>query len=119
MSSIKEMFESWRSFLDETIMLETISDRSLNSDATNAKTFVKFFVRSKETAILAVRMIESSISDYEYLKSLPIESDEYRVRAKSILRDENAVAESEIIDKYIDELKSIRLQLLEEIQHLK
>ena len=100
-------------------MSEIISDRSLDSDVTNAKTFVKFFVKSKETAVLAVRMIESSISDYEYLKSLPIESDEYRVRAKNILRDENAVAESKIIDKYINELKSIRLQLLEETQNLK
>ena len=63
-------------------------------------------------------MIESSINDYQNLKSLPIESDEYRERAKSILRDENAVAESEIIDRYIEELQKIRNYLMEEIHHL-
>ena len=114
MNEIKNMFEHWRKFLEGTIISETISDASLKSDTTNAKTFINFFVRSRETAIVALQMIQSSIQDYRQLKSLSIDSDEYRERADSLLKDPNAVAEDEIINKYIIELQKIEQQLKKE-----
>ena len=123
MNDIKKMFESWRSFLKQTVINEArnemMSDRTIGPDKMHAITFVKFFVKSRATAEAALQMIESSIEDYEQLKTLPIESEEYRLRAKGILKDENAVVEDEMIDKYIKELQSIRLHLIEEMQNLK
>tara|TARA_B100001175_G_C19222324_1_gene501200 strand:- start:223 stop:576 length:354 start_codon:yes stop_codon:yes gene_type:complete len=111
MNEIKKMFEHWRKFLDETILAEVLTDKSLKTDTTDAKTFIDFFVRSRETAIVALEMIQSSIRDYKQLKTLSIDSDAYRKRADSILRDPDAVAEDEIINKYIIELKKIENQL--------
>ena len=86
MNNIKEMFETWRKFLDASVINEArnenISDSTIGPDRMHAVTFVKFFVKSRNTAEAALRMIESSIEDYEYLKTLPIESEEYRRRAK-------------------------------------
>ena len=122
MNDIKKMFESWRNFLDSSKINEArnqmMSDRTIGPDKMHAITFVKFFVKSKETAEAALKMIESSIEDYEKLKTLPIESEEYRSRAKGILKDPNAVVEDEMIDKYIKELQNIRLHLIEEMQYL-
>tara|TARA_Y100001958_G_C21094673_1_gene446689 strand:+ start:256 stop:609 length:354 start_codon:yes stop_codon:yes gene_type:complete len=114
MNEIKKMFEHWRKFLQGAILTESITDKTLASDTTNAKTFINFFVRSRSTAMIALRMIQSSIADYERLKTLNIDSDEYRKSADSILKDPNAVAEDEIINKYISELKKIEIQLKSE-----
>jgi hypothetical protein len=114
MNEIKKMFEYWRKFLEGTILTEVISDDSLEHDKTNARTFINFFVRSRETAMIALQMIQSSIQDYNQLKSLSIDSDEYRERADSLLKDPNAVAEDEIINKYMIELQKIEQQLKKE-----
>lgn len=111
MNEIKKMFEHWRKFLDGTILSEVLTDKSLKTDTTDAKTFIDFFVRSRETAIIALEMIQSSIKDYRQLKVLSIDSDAYRERADHILRNPNAAAEDEIIDKYIIELEKIENQL--------
>lgn len=114
MNEIKKMFENWRKFLDGSMLSEVLTDKTLKADTTDAKTFINFFVRSRDTAIVALEMIQSSIRDYERLKTLEIDSDSYRERADNILRDPNAVAEDEMIDKYILELKKIEAQLKEE-----
>ena len=46
MNEIKKMFEHWRKFLKGAILTESITDKTLISDATNAKTFINFFVMS-------------------------------------------------------------------------
>lgn len=114
MNELQKMFEYWRKFLEGTILTEAISDDSLKHDTTNARTFINFFVRSRETAMIALQMIQSSIQDYNQLKSLSIDSDEYRERADSLLKDPNAVAEDEIINKYMIELQKIEQQLKKE-----
>ena len=81
MNEIKKMFEHWRKFLQGVILTESLTDQTLQSDATNAKTFINFFVRSRNTAMIALQMIQSSIADYERLKTLNIDSDEYRKSA--------------------------------------
>lgn len=113
MNEIKKMFQSWRKFLEGSLN-ESITDRAIDMDASSAKTFVKFFVRSEETAILALQMIESSINDWENLKVLSIDSPEYRDRAKGMLRDENAVTEDEKINRCIEELNEIKSFLKKE-----
>jgi len=112
MNEIKKMFEHWRKFLEGTILTESLTDKSLASDVTHAKTFIDLFITSNETAILALKMIQKAITDYEGLKILDIDSDSYREKADSILKDPNAVVEDEMIDKYITELKKIENQLV-------
>jgi len=111
MNEIKKMFEHWRKFLEGTVLTETLSDKSLESDVTHAKTFIDLFITSNETAILALQMIQKAITDYEGLKILDIDSDSYREKADGILKDPNAVVEDKIIDKYITELKNIEIQI--------
>ena len=111
MNELKKMFENWRSFLKGSMLSESLSDRTLEYDTTNAKTFLKFFVKSEGTARIALQMIQSSISDYEHLKTLSIDSEEYREKADNILKDPNAVAEDDMVNKYIIELQKIEHQI--------
>ena len=111
MNEVKKMFESWRKFLNAEQLSEVLTDKTLKSDTTNANTFIEFFVRSPETAAIALEMIRSSISDYRDLMKLGIDSVEYREKANRILRDPNAVADDEMIESYIDELEKIEDQL--------
>ena len=61
MNELQKMFEYWRKFLEGTILTEAISDDSLKHDTTNARTFINFFVRSRETAMIALQMIQISL----------------------------------------------------------
>lgn len=111
MKNIHKMFNQWRLFLSESVLNENISDITFKSDVDNAKTFVNFFVKSPETARIALEMLESSINDYQKLKSLSLDDDEYLNIKGSVLRSNKESLSDETIDKYVFEIENIIREL--------
>ena len=111
MNNVKEMFKSWRKFLDQARLSESITDRSLEVGEDHSKTFSRFFGTSQKTLMLALDMINSAIEDAEDLQTLALDDESYREKANFLLGDENNVVDDEKIDQYIEKMKSIQAQL--------
>jgi hypothetical protein len=111
MNNVKEMFKSWRKFLDQARVSESITDRSLEAGEDHSVTFSRFFGTSEKTLMLALDMINSAIEDAKALKTLDLADEEYRKKANFLLSGENNVVDNEKIDQYIEKMKSIQAQL--------
>ena len=123
MNDIKIMFENWRMFLEGSLInegpSEEMSDSTIESDRVKGNRFVDFFSKSLDTAQLALKMIESSIEDYEKLKSVSMNSEEYGELAGPIISNASNSVDDEILDKYIESLHEIRDSLIQEIERLR
>lgn len=106
MSDIKKTFGLWRSFLKEGVLNEAMSDRQIKIETSGAKNSVNLLVISKESADLALELVESSLKGYNDLKKLEIDSQEYIDLAETMFDDD--VPSTEEIDRCIREIEKIR-----------
>ena len=106
MSDIKKTFGLWRSFLKEGVLNEAMSDRQIKIETSGAKNSINLLVISKESADLALELVESSLKGYNDLKKLEIDSKEYVKLAKKMFDDDDPSTEE--IDRCIREIENIR-----------
>ncbi|MAH43630.1 hypothetical protein CL614_07995 [archaeon] len=110
-SNFKTLFEGWRSFINEGMKWKSNSIEA--GDDNKARAFIELFVKSEQSAILALQLLDETISAYRRLKTSSIDSDSYRDDATFTLGDSNTVEDDEVIEGYIAQFEIIKKEVNE------
>jgi hypothetical protein len=108
-SNFKTLFEGWRNFINESMEWKKNSLES--GDDKKAQAFIELFVKSEQSAIIALELLDEAISAYRRLKTNSIDSDRYRSDATFALGNSNTVENDEVIEDYIAQFETIKKEV--------
>ena len=108
-SNFKTLFEGWRSFINEGMKWKSNSIEA--GDDNKALAFIELNKKSEQSAILALQLLDDTISAYRRLKTSAIDSDSYRDVATFALGNSNTVKKDKVIEDYIAQIEAIKKEV--------
>jgi|13_taG_2_1085334.scaffolds.fasta_scaffold00252_12 hypothetical protein len=114
------LIENWKKFLN-TQVTESISGKEkLKVDSNlfskqNAEDFIKLFIKSRESGLLALSLLNKTLDDYQDLKIKSLDSRKYTKLADDVFNDQTTVLTDDQIDNICNQIsiliKEVELKL--------
>lgn len=116
------LIENWKKFLNmNTQVNESLSGKEkLKVDSNlfskqNAEDFINLFIKSRESGLLALSLLNKTLDDYQDLKTKSIDSRKYIELADNVFNDPNTILTDSQIDNICNQIsiliKEIELKL--------
>lgn len=102
MKDLKLLFENWRKFLDDKIILESVSERFLANLMNDTNGFQRVALIAPKNKALLISIYKNIKESFEHLKESPnSDTEEFHEIVDEVLKEDMKNIEKEEIDKII------------------
>jgi hypothetical protein len=115
--SLSLLIENWKKFLNIQVNESISGKEKLKVDSNlfskqNAEDFIELFVKSRESGLLALSLLNKTLDDYQDLKTKSLDSRKYTQLAGDVFNDPTTI----LTDSQIDNICSQIYLLIKEIE---
>ncbi|WP_438964601.1 hypothetical protein [Winogradskyella sp.] len=115
--SLSLLIENWKKFLNIQVNESISGKEKLKVDSNlfskqNAEDFIELFVKSRESGLLALSLLNKTLDDYQDLKTKSLDSRKYIQLADDVFNDPTTI----LTDSQIDNICSQIYLLIKEIE---